>query len=126
MGEKVRPEWPFKEMTEAEFRKVCSLGMIEKCFSGYTMTGADTADYWLKLQSRKKVIVAPKRFLEAFKFVGFGYAPGLFDFTYLGLKMWDVKEAIDAWEKNNANDRAEYERLKAIFDNSPATRTDGD
>lgn len=80
------------------------------------MTGADTATYWLMLHREKNGSrEVPTNFFE--KNNEFAFSP-----DHAGLvqeqpytKVRETIAKIDAWEKNNASDRSEFERLKAKF-----------
>lgn len=112
-----RPSWGFKGMTESDFRKIHRIGAIVSVEARWEMTGADTSREWLEVETRAgAVIVLPHSWKEALTFVGHSSNPGLFKLTYEGERMRAQAEAIDKWEADNAQERIEFERLKAKFE----------
>jgi len=112
-----RPKWDFTELTEAEFRRVYQHGMVVEVTAKRQFTGADTSVDWLDAKSSEgKIIRLPQGYKEAFEFVGYSTMPGLFGLTYLGKRMAARIKQIDAWEKQNKEDREQYEKLKRKFD----------
>lgn len=111
-----RPAWGFKSMTEVEFRKIHRIGAIVAVEARLEMTGADTAREWLEVETRDgATITLPHSWKAALTFVGHSSNPGLFKLTYEGERMRAQAEAIDKWEADNAQERAEFERLKRKF-----------
>ena len=111
------PEWPHKEMSEQCFRAILRMGHIVQVEARWEMTGADTSREWLEVKTRSGgAYMLPERWQHALKFVGHSSAPGLFVLTRDGEQMAKTLRLIDAWEKNNEVERAEYERLKAKFE----------
>ncbi len=114
--EDARPEWGFKEMSEADFRGVKEFGLIVSVKAEWKFTGADTSEEWLTAtRGDGRSIRMPQNWRGVFEFVGLSHVPGLFGETYLGKRMREQLEKIDKWEKKNAADRREFERLKAKF-----------
>ena len=111
-----RPAWPHKNISEADFRKIVNAGVIKRIEGKWEFTGEDTSREWLEATSSNgKTIVLPRAWEEVMVFVGKSSSPGLFRFNYFGEKCLETIKIIDTWEKKNASDRAEYERLKAKF-----------
>lgn len=113
-----RPEWPFEEMTEHDFRAIHEFGQITSVKSQWQFTGVDTSDEWLEVGNAKGSLRLPKSWRSAYTFVGLSLVPGLFELTHLGERMWEQLKKIDEWEVANAQDRREYERLRAKFGQS--------
>ena len=96
-----RPEWPHKNMSESDFRRIVKIGPISAVESKWEYTSADTSRDWLEATDRnKKKHVLPAGWKCALKFEGWSSNPGLFDYTYEGREMLKTLEKIDAWEKN--------------------------
>lgn len=115
----MRPAWPHKEITEADFRTIISAGMVERVDAKWEYTSEDTTREWLEVTSRDgRTTVLPATWPVVLEFVGYAHNPGLFKLNYLGERCEKTIEAIDAWEKKNAADRRAYERLKAKFEHS--------
>lgn len=111
-----RPEWPHKNMSESDFRRIVKIGPISAVEAKWEYTSADTSREWLEATDRnKKKHVLPQGWKFVLQFVGWSSNPGLFDYTYEGREMLKTLEKIDAWEKKNKAERAEYERLKVRF-----------
>lgn len=111
-----RPEWLHKNMSESDFRRIVKIGPIGAVEAKWEYTSADTSREWLEVTDRnKKKHVLPGGWKFVLQFVGWSCNPGLFDYTYEGREMLKTLEKIDAWEKKNKAERAEYERLNKIF-----------
>ena len=116
----IRPAWSYKEMSERDFRDICIMGPIVAVEARWEMTGADTSTEWLEVETRSGgTYRLPSNWKCADTFVGRSSNPGLFALTHEGQRMRETLTMIDAWEWDNAAERAEYERLKAKFEGVP-------
>ncbi|WP_202306462.1 hypothetical protein [Mesorhizobium sp. L-8-10] len=97
-------------------------GFITKITHHWRMTGVDTSEDWIELHRGKSDGTKERRRFPS----SFLNTNGYFEFrpnwrqlvtpTYRGENAIKDLEAIDAWEKKHARQRAEYERLKKKFD----------
>ena len=112
-----RPAWPFKEMSEQEFRDIWRMGPIVAVEACWEMTSADTAREWLEVETRSGgTYTLPHGWRHVLNFVGHSSNPGLFALTYEGERMREALLQIDAWEARHKAERTTYERLKAKFE----------
>ncbi len=111
-----RPKWPHKNMTEQDFRRLVGLGHVVSITAKTEMIDAERSREWLEATNwNGKTGVVPSGWKDVWEFVGYSSVPGLFRLNYTGQQMAKTLEVIDAWEAQNAADRAEFERLKAKF-----------
>ena len=106
-----RPSWGFT-LTELQVRKLNS--SITKVTSHRTQTGVDTSRDWFEFHCDDGPFIVPDRWDDLFEFKP--YWAGLILPTWKGKEAIKRLKEIDAWEKENAADRAEYERLSAKFE----------
>ena len=119
MTEPNRPVWGFPEMTERDFRAVWGRHIVA-VEAKWEFTSADTSREWLEARTMHgKVFVLPSTWEKAFRFAGRASTPGLFRLTYEGERMQKRAQEIDAWEVENAFERAEFERLRKKFGDQP-------
>lgn len=113
MSDDTRPKWTF-DAPEEEVRWLAK-GMINEIKHHWEMTGVDTADDWITLHREGD----SRRFRSSFLNSGlFQFKPNWRELvvpTYEGERAIKKIEEIDQWEKRNARDRADFERLKAKF-----------
>lgn len=119
MTDDPRPVWDFT-LSEEAIRK------LDRNFIAIThhrvMTSVDTTSEWIELHEnagdffkpvRGKGYPAPRGWEQFFKF--HPNHAGLLCATSEGLRAIKRLDEIEAWEKRNAAERAEYERLRAKF-----------
>jgi hypothetical protein len=109
-----RPAWRHR-LTEDVVRWLAQ-GGVKKIAHGWKMTGVDTADYWIDLHRETD----SRRFSTDFLTTNgyFEFRPNwreLVVSTPLGDQAVKDLEKIDEWERQNAADRVEFERLKQKF-----------
>lgn len=108
-----RPEWLHR--TPEDLARWLVGHRVIKIAHHWEFTGVDTSRNWITLHSdQEKRDVSSDFFRNNSEFV--------FDPDHAGLvserpygRVRDTIEAIDKWEKANARDRSEYERLKVKF-----------
>ena len=115
-----RPEWKH-QIPEADARWL-SGGLIVKITHHWKFTSEDTTEDWIELH---RADGSARRFPSAFLNTNgyFEFRPNwreLVQPTYRGEQARKDFEAIDKWEKENAAERAEFERLKSKFDSTPS------
>ena len=112
-----RPVWPHKEMSEQEFRAIAKIGMVVSVTAKWEFTSADTSREWLEVKTHAgKTFTLPQGWESVLTFVGYSSSPGLFEMNYTGQRMQKTLGEINKWERQNKNERAQYERLKAKFE----------
>ena len=112
-----RPKWPHDEMAETRFTDLYDFGMVVSVKAKWKYTGADTAVEWLEVTNANgKTMRLPDGWRHVVQFVGYASIPGLFKFTALGEAMLARLTAQRAFDVQHANERAEYIRLKALFE----------
>ena len=112
-----RPKWPHSEMTEAKFAALHDFGMVVSVNAKWKYTGADTVNEWLEVTNvHRKTSRLPDGWRHVVQFVGCASSPGLFRLTGLGEMMLATLTAQRAFDVQYANERAEYIRLKALFE----------
>ena len=119
-SEDTRPAWKH-DIPEENVRWLSSAsgGFITKITHHWKMTGADTADDWIVLHKDKQERKFPSNFLNTNGY--FEFRPNWRELvvpTYRGEQAIKDIATIDAWEKKNARDRAEFERLTRKFKGS--------
>ena len=109
----VRPEWTY--ITPEPLARWLCTNTIKSITSGTTITGVDSSEEWLEFTSlggQKRR--APKDIFDNGEFI---FTPSFRSMVkpnpYVGVKARIDK--IDAWDMANADDWAEYERLKKKF-----------
>lgn len=124
MSEEKRPDWPFK--TPIETARWLREHFVTGLEHHWRMTGVDTDEHWLeaversgagthdgcKKESRIRLVIDGQEVK---------FAPDHARLIQLGRALHDRIEEIDAFEKKNKRDRAEYERLRRKFGQSVAT-----
>lgn len=114
-----RPVWDFNTVTEAEFRRVYHHGMVVSVIAKSKIFGVDSAKTWLEAgNTLGETIKLPANWKKFMEFYGSSCSPGLFKWSWEGERMLKRVEEIDAWEKQNKDDRAMYEKLKQRFGNT--------
>lgn len=116
--DEVRPVWDF-DMSENDARWFYRHA-VDKITTSYTMTSADTADTFVHFYAGKNVLTRPSHYLEAHADVLDVSPDGhrviqFWAVNYRAERMIKRLEEIDKWEKKNARDRSEFERLKKKF-----------
>lgn len=112
----IRPEWDHA-VDEETFGKIYKFGHIVAVRAGLVMTSEDNGYEILAVENRDgKEIQLPSNWSSFLEFTGGWSVPGMFKFTYQGEQMLERYKEIQKWEKANAKDRREYERLKAKFE----------
>lgn len=113
MTEDARPQWTH-QTPEALARWLVS-HHVTKITHHWEMTGVDTSRDWITLHSEKeKRDVASSFFLNSREFEFSPNHAGLVQEVAYA-KVREAIEKIDKWEKANARDRSEFERLKKKF-----------
>lgn len=111
-----RPKWTHQ--TPEELARWLVGHRITKITHHWEMTGVDTSREWIVLHAENSEKRFPSRFFR--ENTEFEFAPdhvGLVqERPYAGVRK--SIDNIDAWEKANARDRTEFERLKSKFGNT--------
>jgi hypothetical protein len=113
MTDDPRPEW--KHKTPEDLARWLAGNHVTKITHHWEMTGPDTSRDWLMLHSKTSERQVATRFFTNNS--EFAFAP---DHAQLVseqpyAKVRETIKQIDDWEKKNARDRLEYERLKTKF-----------
>lgn len=114
MTDDTRPEW--KHETPEPLARWLVSRAVTKITHHWRFTGEDTSENWIELHTDKN---EKRRVASGFLNVSreFEFCPDharlVRERTYSGVR--ESIEKIDAWEKKNARDRSEYERLKVKF-----------
>ena len=120
-----RPVWKHKEMSEKAFRKIYEFGRIRQIKAERRTISVDGVETYLvatnsngkrmRLPQGSYGENAPGHYKNVMDFQGeYGFG-GLFDFNYVGKKMIETIEAMDALDKEHEKDLEEFKRLQEKF-----------
>ena len=106
-----RPSWGLK-ISERDFEKMDV--RMKGVRSQWKFISEDQTENWWEFSSDLKTwFRSPPHWRECFEFSRDEYE--LLTLTYKGREAREKLQAIRSWEKKNARDRSEYERLKKKF-----------
>ena len=120
-----RPIWKHKEMSEKDFRKIYEFGWIHQIKAEREVISVDRSETYLVATNSEGDCMrlpqgsygenAPGHYKNVMDFQGeYGFG-GLFDFNYVGKKMIETIEAMDAFDKEHEKDLEEFKRLQEKF-----------
>lgn len=116
MDDQKRPAWDFP-LTELQVKSLCQ--MITKITHHWEFTSADTSRNWIEFHPDKgNPFRAPDGWQKLFEFAA-NHHNSLIRPSYHGERAIEKLGEIKAFEAKNARERAEFERLKAKFGNTP-------
>lgn len=112
MGDEKRPEWDFP-LTELQVKNLTQ--MIVKITHHWEFTDVDRTRNWIEFHPDKgKAFRAPDGWQKLFEFAA-NHHNTLIVPNYHGDRALKRLDEIKDFEKRNAKERSEYERLKAKF-----------
>lgn len=106
-----RPKWDF-DLTEKQVQLLRH--NIKKITTHSEPTGVDSSREWMEFHYCDGKFRAPAGWNNMFEFRG--WWPSLIAPTMRGFQAIERLNEIEEWERKNTSERAEYQRLKLLFE----------